>query len=484
MGVNLLITLVAAASLQDARPDLSQTFGPQLARYVELQRFPGLAIGVVTDGEVIYAQGFGEATRGAGTPITTQSIFHMASLSKPFTATAIMQLVEAGKLELDAPVVKYLPYFRLAEEESLTITLRQILTHTSGFPDVEDYEWDKPQHDEGAAERYVRGNVTESLVFEPGAGQQYSNMAFDTLGDVIGKASGSSFESYMSTHVLGPLGMTSSSFIHAETPEEHRTQGHSIWFTETIEPSPCPVYPYNRRHAPSSTLNSSVDDMCRWMLANLARGELDGERILAEESYAEMWSRDDETPGVGLSWFLEDLAGRPSVMHSGGDTGFTSLLILLPEDGLGVVLMSNTDGARLGRVAAAALQAALGEQFTLPLPEVSMQVAQALEQGGVGAAIERYLALREREPDAWDFGFDQLDLVCEVLIWKERYGDAVELASLNADLFDRNATAHARLGQALAGSGDTDGARELFSVALEFEPSHGEARAGLAALDG
>ena len=141
--MNIAIALLAALPLQASEPDLTQTLEPALLELVERHRLPGMAIGVVKDGEVIYARGFGEASRGSGRPITTASIFHMASVSKPFTATAVMPLVEAGKMDLDAPLTKYLPYFRLDDDRYETVTVRQVLTHTSGIPDVQDYETDR-----------------------------------------------------------------------------------------------------------------------------------------------------------------------------------------------------------------------------------------------------------------------------------------------------------------------------------------------------
>ena len=479
----MILALAAVLALQEPRPDLTRTLEPALTELVHRHRLPGLAIGIVRDGEVVYAHGFGEASRGSGRPITTKSIFHMASVSKLFTATAAMQLVEAGKLELDAPLTKVLPYFRLAEEESRTITVRQVLTHTSGFPDVRDYEWEKPRHDEGAAERYVRSLASEKMLFAPGKGWSYSNMAFDTMGDVIAKASGMSFDDYVRTHVLAPLGMASSSFIHAETPEASRTQGHSVAFSERVDQAPCTVYPYNRRHAPSSTLNSSVEDMCRFALANLARGELGGKRILAAKSYDLMWSRDDDSPTIGLGWALGDLAGRFAVSHSGGDVGYSSFLTLLPAENLGVVVMINSDISPVGDVARAAVLAALGEKFSFPRPRISFEFAYVLENEGMEAASERYFELQETEPAGWVFGFQELDQVCEALLQKERNAVAVEVATLNADVHSGASAAFTRLGQALAASGDPDGAREHFEHALQLAPNDAAARAGLNALE-
>jgi CubicO group peptidase (beta-lactamase class C family) len=371
----------------------------------------------------------------------------------------------------------------LADDSSRTVTVRQVLTHTSGIPDVRDYEWDKPQVDEGAAERYVRSLTGEEMLFEPGGGSRYSNMAFDIMGDVIAKVSGMSFDDYVRTHILEPLGMESTSFIHSETPEELRTQGHSLAFSKRIDLAPCPVYPYNRRHAPSSTLNSNVEDMCRWALANLRRGELDGKRILQEASYAEMWSREDDTPTIGLSWGLGDLDGRPSVSHSGGDTGYNSYLRLLPEDDLAVVVMVNADMSPVGAIANLALRAALGEEFALPNARISFEVAYLLENQGIDAATERFYELMETEPNRWGFSFSELKEICDALLAHERGEDAAAVAALATEVYYESGAAFSMLGQARAMAGDAAGARAAYEQALELSPNDVAARRGLKALD-
>ena len=332
----------AGAQALDERIDL------YLAEHVQTQDIPGLTAAVVHDGEIVYRRAFGLRQIGKDEHLTPEHVFHFASVSKPFVATAIMQLVEQGMLDLDAPVTQYLPYFRLADERFRDITIRQMLNHTSGMPDVRDYEWDTPQTDEGAAERYVRQMVSEELLWAPGDGWRYSNMAFDALGDVIAKVSGTSFEEFVRANILEPLGMDRSSFIYPNIDEALRTTGHVGDPAQVSD-----VYPYNRRHAPSSTLNSSVSQMTRWMLANLNRGELNGRRILRAESYDLLWTTttDPGSPQVGLSWFLGEHAGHRTVAHGGGDTGFRSYILLLPDDDVGVVLASNWQRTDTGAIA-------------------------------------------------------------------------------------------------------------------------------------
>src|SRR5262249_57727344 len=121
-------------------------------------------------------------------PVTPETLFHMASVTKPFVATAVMQLVEQGKVELDAPVTKYLPHFHLKDSRYDSITVRQMLTHTSGMPDVKDYRWDKPENDDGALERYVRGLRTQGLGCHPGSKLPSTNMASKGLGTPVPNA--------------------------------------------------------------------------------------------------------------------------------------------------------------------------------------------------------------------------------------------------------------------------------------------------------
>ena len=329
-----------------------------LEAQVDAMGIPGLTAAVVQAGEVVYEGAFGERRLGGAEPLTPDHVFHFASVSKPFVATAIVQLVERGQVRLDDLVTEYLPYFELADPAYRQITIRQMLNHTSGMPDVEDYEWRRPQYDDGAAERYVRSISSESMLWAPGDGFRYSNMAFDTLGDVIAKISGLSFEEYIRQNILVPLAMDRSSFIHPDIDEYLRTTGH-VGNPATVSD----VYPYNRRHAPSSTLNSSVRQMTRWMLANLNRGELDGVRILQADSYDNLWTPSTgaipNSASVGLSWFLGEHRRHRTVSHGGDDTGFRSYILLLPDDGIGVVLASNWSGTDSGSLARGVLDVIL-----------------------------------------------------------------------------------------------------------------------------
>jgi CubicO group peptidase (beta-lactamase class C family) len=337
---------------------------PLIEDFVHQQQIPGFAIGVIQDDQLVYAHGFGVKNLAHNhDPVTPRSLFHMASITKTFVATSIMQLVEVGKINLDTPVVQYVPYFRVADDRYQTITVRQMVTHTSGMPDVEDYEWDKPQYDDGALERYVRSLSNQKLIFAPGTNFRYSNMAFEVLGDLIAKVSGESFDDYVQHHILTPLKMRDSTLLKKEIDPKLMTWGHERDKDGHVFPSK--VYPYNRMHSPSSNLHSNVEDMARWALANLNHGELDGRRILKEQTYDIMWKpaqKLSDSDAVGISWFLGEYRGQATVWHGGGDPGYATFLVLLPEKKIAVVLMANCDwlGKGRGQIANAALDVALG----------------------------------------------------------------------------------------------------------------------------
>ena len=176
-----------------------------LTETVDRLRIPGLAIAVTRNDSVLYSSAFGYTNINTKRPMKPEHVFHWASVSKTFVATAILQLVEKGKIDLDEKLITYLPYFKQKDPDYKNITIRQMLNHTSGIGDVDDYGWDNPQYDSGALERFVRSTANDDMRFPPGKDMAYSNTAYEALGDVIAKVSGTSFETYIRKNILEPL---------------------------------------------------------------------------------------------------------------------------------------------------------------------------------------------------------------------------------------------------------------------------------------
>ncbi|MEM8927159.1 MAG: serine hydrolase domain-containing protein [Bacteroidota bacterium] len=371
----------------------------------ESYKLPGLAIGIIKDDTIIYAKGFGVRSLSTQEAITTKSIFHMASVSKPFTATAVMQLVEKGKINLDKHLVTYLPYFKMNDGRYKNITIRQMLNHTSGIADVEDYEWDNPRYDAAAVEKYIRRFYTDSLDFAPGTSYNYSNAAFNILADVIAKASGLTFEDYMKKYIFEPAGMSNSTFYQPDVPEELATKPHVLGPTFKMEESP--VYPYNRIHAPSSTLQSSVEDMMKWAQLYLNKGKIDGQQLFSEISYEQLTSPQvsiGNKDSVCLSWFSRSLGDYKKYEHNGGDDGYKAHFAFLPEKSMAVVVMTNGDYFPSWISADTFLELVLGEKPLLPwaIP-IHLKLSEHILTDGVEKCKAIYFHEKENNAEHYLF---------------------------------------------------------------------------------
>ena len=469
----LSLFLSAGARGQNSPDKYKEQLEPVINQVMKTANMPGFAIAVVENQRIVYSAGFGLRKLNSKELMSAASLFHMASITKPFVATSIMQLWEQGKIDLEAPVVKYLPYFRLADERYKRITVRQMLSHISGMPDVEDYEWDKPQYDDGALERFVRSISDRSLIADPGAKMQYSNMAFEVLGDVIAKVSGMSFEDYVKRNILEPLGMKNSTLLVKQTDPALLTSPHVQNGTYEVEVSK--VFPYNRMHSPSSTLYSNVLEMSRWAIANLNRGELDGKRILKAATYDVMWRpAGEQFPQIGISWFLNKYREQSVVTHSGGDTGFVSNLVLLPEKKIAVVMMSNYDRAPLRVITNAALDVAMGlkpEPVVIRVP-IDKVLFKTISADGIEAGVKQYYELKKNQSEAYDFQERHLNNLGYNFINQGKFKEAIRVLQLNVEAFPQSSNVYDSLGEAYMRNGDKAPAIENYEKSLKLDPGN------------
>ncbi|MEM6720267.1 MAG: serine hydrolase [Bacteroidota bacterium] len=436
----------------------------------ELFEAPGLAVGVVKDGETLYANTFGVKELGTDKKLSTKSLFHMASVSKPFVATAVVQLVEKGKIDLDEKLTTYLPYFTMADERYKDITVRQTLSHTSGIPNVKDYEWDKPEYDDGAAERYVKSHATLKLDFTPGERYRYSNAAFDILCDLIAKTSGMTFEAYMKKNIFEAVGMVNSTFFKPEVPKELATSPHIVG--ENLQKEVGKVYPYNRRHAGSSTLHSNVDDMLLWAKVNLNKGIINGNRIYSEKSYKMLTSL--QTPEgqkrVGLSWFFGDIEESPIFYHSGGDPGYRTFFAFMPEKKAAIVLMTNTDYFWTLESSAVILKNIVFNDSLRPKAPIHYKLKNYILTEGIEKVKEVYFEEEKKSPQDYVFDNGGLDDLGYWLIEAKHLNAALEIFKFNVELEPKHAGWHDSVGDAYRAMDSIDLAIEWYKKALAIKP--------------
>ncbi len=314
---------------------------------MDSRRVVGMSIGIVKNGEIYYCQGYGTKKLGVNDPVDSLTNFHTASVSKLFVATAIMQLAEQGKINVDAKLLDYIPITELKDERLRKVTIRQMLTHSSGLPDVKNYHWSSPKNDSTALGNYAKKCLQDSkLLFEPGTDVAYSNIAFDILGYVIETVSKQPFDKYEFDHVLFEAGMVNSNFDYHKISEVRRSSPHSIRFGSAKLSK---LYPYNREHGPSSTLNSCASDMCRWMIGVL-RIHNDSQsfsgKIIKPETLRSMWHANsyfDQSTFMGLGWIGAYTRLGECMLHPGNDIGYCSTLCIYPDHNVGIVVLMNGD---------------------------------------------------------------------------------------------------------------------------------------------
>ena len=316
----------------------------------------GLSIALVDDQDVVWSQGFGYADKQANIKATPDTVYHLGSIAKVFTATAAMQLAEQGKMSIDQPLQTFLPEFSIKSRfgDTAKITPRNVMTHHSGLP--ANWVLGMSERHPGPFTDVVTAVKDEYLAYPPDYIFSYSNLGVTLLGAAIGKVSGEGYAGYMDRHLLQPLGMSHSSFA-AVIPGKSYDKGREI-----------EAFPL--RDLPSGGLNSSASDIAHFMQMVFADGNYQGKQVLKPESLQQMLTVQnanlqlDFDFKMGLGWMLSgmDVPRAGTIANHGGSTlNYHTTMVVLPEHKLGVIVLSNSTTAQsvVGKVAETALKLAL-----------------------------------------------------------------------------------------------------------------------------
>lgn len=306
-----------------------------LENYIRENNIPGLEVAVVENDRIAYLRGLGIADAN-GRKVTPQTPFFIGSLTKSFTALAILQLVEAGQVNLDAPVRQYLPWFKLADEPaSAAITVRQVLNHTSGIPTEaggESVVINNTAPD--ALELQVRSLNRFAPAHTPGTAYEYANANYQIAGLIVQTVSGESYEAYVQRHIFDPLEMENSYPSKAAAEKHGLALGYRYWFG-----LPIPAYdmPYPRGCVPSGYLISTAEDLAHALIAHMNAGKYNGKLILSPQGIATL-----HQPVLGnyaMGWAFYD----GLLSHNGAIPEFGSQMLIDPQRRLGVVVLFNVN---------------------------------------------------------------------------------------------------------------------------------------------
>ncbi len=368
---------------------------------MEAKGLPAVGVALVDGDQLVWAQAFGEADPGAGTPATTSTVWRVGSVSKLFTDLAVMQLVERGELDLDAPVTTYLPDFQPENPFGTAVTLRQLMAHRSGLvrePPVGNY-FDPT---EPTLEATVASLNETALVYAPETRTKYSNAAIATVGRVLEVTQGAPFAEYVQGAVLDPLGMHDTAF--EPRPELAAALAKARMWTVDGRTSEAPTFELGM--APAGSMYTTLPDLGRFMSALFAGGAGVNGQVLGRETLEAMWTpqftAEGAATGFGIGFALSELEGHRRIGHGGAIYGFATELQALPDRGLGVVVVTSLDIANTvtERLADAALRLMLAASEGEPLPALRRtgEVPDAVVDAVVGdyRQGERWLTLAER----------------------------------------------------------------------------------------
>lgn len=371
----LPLSLHAGAGDHPEVTGAERLFESWLRSQMAYRGLPGVVAGVVYDQELIWARGFGLADMDGKTPMTPATRFRMASHTKLFTATSIMQLRDAGKLRLDDAVSKYLPWFKMrpGDPDDPAITIEELVTHSAGLPREAGPHWSDLNFPTAAA---VRAYVAEhQAAYPPEVRWKYSNLGFTVAGMVVEAVSGERWADYVQTHIFNPLGMSHSSV-------DRKVEGLATGYGRRMPDGSRVKMPFIDSHAmaPATGITSSVEDMAKFVSLQFRKGKAGGSQILSTGALREMhrvrvlesnWQR-----GNAIGFAVSREKDRVYVGHGGSYPGYRSQTLIQLDDKVGVIVLTNSDDSAPN--------------------DIAMHLMQT-----VGEAVAKAAAPAPK-PDAWD----------------------------------------------------------------------------------
>jgi D-alanyl-D-alanine carboxypeptidase len=322
-------------SRQGSGDTVSAVIDATVRRVMSQRDIPGAAVAFVRGDTVLHIRGYGVAERRRGTPVTTETVFQIASLTKPFAATAVLLLADEGRLTLDVPAARYLDWL---PDRYGAVTVRQLLTHTSGVaPDMR-----RANVDEMSEAEFQRRFLEQPASFAPGVRFLYANAGYTLLSQIVERVSGQTFGAYLQRRIFGPLRMQHTSYRQPRSSDGRQATGYDL-VDSSLQEAPHVFSGWG-----NSGIETTVQDLARWAQA------LNRRELLSPSSYHAMFTPGRLSPDTalnfpfrgaraayGLGWFLTTDRGDSLITHGGAIAGFSSVLHWLPGRRWAIIVLSN-----------------------------------------------------------------------------------------------------------------------------------------------
>ncbi|OLD28004.1 MAG: serine hydrolase [Acidobacteria bacterium 13_1_40CM_3_55_6] len=469
-----IFTFQAPAFAQDKAGKIDQ----MLSLFNQYGQFNGAAL-VADNGKVIYKKGFGLANMEWNIPNTPETKFRLGSITKQFTATLILQLVEQGKIKLDGKLIDYLPDYR--KDTGAKVTIHNLLSHTSGIPSYTSLPgfFQNVSRNPFAVNDFIKTYASGDLEFEPGTKFVYSNSGYFLLGAIIEKVAGKPYEQVLKENIFDPLGMKNTGYDHWGSIIGNRATGYSR------TPRGYETAPYLDMSIPyaAGSLYSTVEDLYLWDQA------LYGERVLSAKSKDLMFKPNLSNYGYGFVMTKATLApptklAVPVVQHNGGINGFSTVIVrMLPEKRLIVLLDNSEDGQYLDKMVLELMSVLYDQPYEMPKRSIADALFKTILEKDVASAVKQYREMKAgSSASEYDFGEMELNRLGYRLLSTRKVAEAIEMFKLNVEIFPQASNVYDSLGEAYMLHGDKELAIANYKRSLELDPQNKNATAKLTTL--
>jgi CubicO group peptidase (beta-lactamase class C family) len=446
-----------------------------LALAHKYRQFNGTAL-VAENGKVIYKGAFGPANIEWDIPNTPDTKFRLGSITKQFTATVILQLVEQGKIKLDAKLTDYLPEYR--KDTGDKVTIHHLLTHTSGIPSYTSQPgfFENVSRNPYKVDEFVKKYASGDFEFQPGSKYTYNNSGYFLLGAIIERVTGKTYEQVLQANIFDPAGMKNTGYDHHDTIISKRASGYRK------TPDGYTNAPYLDMSIPyaAGSLYSTVEDLYLWDQA------LYTDKLLTAQSKALMYKPflDDYAYGwvVTNASFKQNDQPVQVITHNGGINGFTTTIVRFPKEKNLIVMLDNTGSEYLDRLSDSIGKIIFNQPYELPKISIIPELRKTIAEKGIEAGIAQYRELKAKQATTYDFAEGELNRLGYLLLRSGKSKEAIEIFKLNVEAYPQRSNTYDSLAEAYLSTNERELATQNYKKALELDPNNTSATEALKRL--